>query len=104
LFYLADAKHQAGGNLTRIADFSLTPVIDINWLVRLFWALFEAMIAMSLPQQVGCLWWTWWEEKVKLMMVAFRSKPFDSLPRSCYHTRDVAQLGRVAGGLRGVKK
>jgi len=25
----------------------------MNWLVRLFWALFEAMLAMSLPQQFG---------------------------------------------------
>ncbi len=51
-FYFADIKYQAGGNLTRIADFSLTPVIDMNWLVRLFWALFEAIFAMSLPQRL----------------------------------------------------
>jgi hypothetical protein len=46
-------------DLTRTADFSLTPVIDMNWLVRLFWADFEAMLLESLPQQAGGLrgWW-----------------------------------------------
>ncbi len=47
---MADSQ-TPGRKFTRIADFSLTPVIDMNWLVRFFWAVFEAMLAMPLPQQ-----------------------------------------------------
>ena len=41
-----------------------------------------------------------------MVVVSFKavSGEFDSLPHSRYHTRDVAQLGRITGGSRGVKK
>jgi hypothetical protein len=62
-------------------------VIDMNWLVKFFWADFEAMLAMSLPQQDGGLR-RWWGKKVNLKMVALPFKcvaEFDSLLH--YHKR-----------------
>jgi hypothetical protein len=29
--------------------------MDMNWLVKFFWMVFEAMLAMSLPRQAGDL-------------------------------------------------